>query len=87
MLGYGTTAGVAYESAPVAFGQTRVPGLGGFYIHDVDRSGVLYIYGDSNGSGTIEAGEFAVRVVGDPGAFSPQEFTISSSGNLLFNSM
>jgi Ca2+-binding RTX toxin-like protein len=80
-----SAAAVGYGTAAVVYGATAVARAGDFYVFDTQAGGVAYVYQDTNGNSTIDAGEFGVKLIGSAGAFSAAEFSIAG-GNLLYTS-
>lgn len=81
----GDAPAVSYRTTPIQLGATGVAQPGEFVVYDTRQAGVAFVYQDTNRNSVIDAGEFAVRLVGAPSGFDAAEFSVIA-GNLAYSS-
>jgi hypothetical protein len=81
-----TATTVQFSTTAVTLGTTATTAAFGFYVLDIHAAtaNTAIVYQDTDGDSLIEAGEFAVQLVG-AAQFTTGEFAIST-GDLLFTS-
>lgn len=75
-----TATAVKADGAAVVFGTTTVTNAGDFYVY-VASTTSAFVYQDSDGNGKIDAGDFAIEIVG--ANLTASDFTFAG-GNLVF---
>jgi len=80
-----SAAAVTFGTAAITLGTTTVTNAYDFHVYYDAAASAAYVYQDTDGDKTLEAGEFSVKLVGTAADFATGEFTVAS-GNLVFTS-
>lgn len=78
-------AAVTFGTAAITLGTTTVTNAYDFHVYYDAAASAAYLYQDTDGDKVLEAGEFAIKLVGTAADFATGEFTVAS-GNLVFTS-
>lgn len=70
-------------TSAVKLGTTTVTNANDFLVVNDTANSAAYVYQDTNGNKTIDAGDFAIKLVGSA-ALDAGEFSLSTGGDLVF---
>lgn len=76
---------VSFGTTAVTLGTTTTTNAYDFVVYYDAAASAAYVYQDTSGNKVLDAGEFAIKLVGQAADFTTGEFTVSS-GNLVYTS-